>query len=63
MGYAERADVTNDEEARGAVTHFFDTLTSDHSYSTGGSNAKEFWQTASMLADSIVKVGLINLLQ
>jgi len=55
VGYAERADATGDEEARQVVATFFDILTTNHSYATGGSNAREFWQTPAMLGDSIVK--------
>lgn len=40
VGYAEKYETTQDPHALQAVQNFFGALTTNHSYATGGSNAK-----------------------
>ena len=46
VGGANRYGVIADDKYRHATEFFIQTLRSAHSYSTGGSNFREFWQTA-----------------
>lgn len=48
-GFGARYESTGDEEARTAVKNFFRIITSNHSFSTGGSN---WWACGGLLASS-----------
>jgi len=46
VGGAQRYEAVHDSNYRSAVTFFAETLSTAHSYSTGGSNFNEYWQAA-----------------
>ena len=53
VGGANRYGVIADAEYRHATEFFVETLRSAHSYSTGGSNFREYWQTAHAQGSSL----------
>ena len=46
VGAAQRYEVVGDRDYLHATSFFYDTLLAAHSYTTGGSNFREFWQQA-----------------
>ncbi|MEW5311971.1 MAG: hypothetical protein WDW38_003639 [Sanguina aurantia] len=55
VGFAERFMSIGDDSAAAAVENFFKALIRDHSYSTGGSNAREFWSAPEDMAVSVTE--------
>ncbi|MEW5298075.1 MAG: hypothetical protein WDW36_001236 [Sanguina aurantia] len=55
VGFAERYMSVGDDSAAAAVENFFKALIRDHSYSTGGSNAREFWSAPEDMAVSVTE--------
>ncbi len=47
-------------QARAAVSYFFDALTANHSFATGGSNDHEYWGPPMAMADQVAVVRRID---
>lgn len=61
-GFAALATTTGDPQALQAVQHFFEVLTTKHSFATGGSGDYEWWGPPDTMADALqVSMGLLLL--
>ena len=58
VGGANRYGIIGDEEYKHATEFFLSTLRNAHSYSTGGSNFREFWQAAHEQGSSLFPASL-----
>lgn len=58
--FAAQFETAGNSSSYAAVNSFFDSVTSRHSFATGGSNDHEFWGPAMTMADAIMEVGLAS---
>jgi len=52
-GFAARHTTTGDPSAKAAVSYFFSTILSHHTFSTGGSNWGEYWHDEDSLGSAV----------
>jgi len=52
-GFAARHTTTGDPSAKAAVSYFYSTILSHHSFSTGGSNWGEYWHDEDSLGSAV----------
>ncbi len=58
--FAAQYETAGNSSSFAAVNSFFNSITTRHSFATGGSNNHEYWGPPLTMADAIMEVGPIH---